>query len=86
MERYSSQEQLFRELKPAFKVKLTLLKDTEYRYIRDIDIWNYLKKSKWVRSVNLGIADMTNDIINVNAYEIDKYLKEKIHNEKKKLM
>ncbi len=86
MKRYNNQEQLFKDLKPAFKVKLTLLKDTEYRYIRDVDIWNYLKESKWVRSVNLGISDMTNDIINVNAYEIDKYLKDRMYNEKKKLM
>ncbi len=86
MNGYKSQEQLFNALKPAFKVKLTLLKNTDYRYIRDVDIWNYLKTTKWIRSINLGIADMTNDIINVNEREVDQYLKDKLYHEPKELI
>ncbi len=86
MDTYQSKGQLFNDLKPAFQVKLTLLEHTDYNYIRDIDIWNYLKVSKWSRSVGLGISDMTDDIINVDITSVDKFLKDRLYHEKKKIM
>ncbi len=85
MDEYQSQKELFEALKPAFKVKTTLLKKTNYNYIRDIDIWNYLKQYKWSKSINLTISDMVNDIIHINIVDVDHYLKRKIYNEEKKL-
>ena len=56
-------------------VKLRLLKNSDYKNIDKIDIWNYLKISKWKNSINLTISEMVNDIIHADNKDIDIYLK-----------
>ena len=65
-------------LSPALNVKLRLLRNRNYFYIKKEDIWSYLKETKWPYSRGLTIADMVNDIIHCDNQEIDLYLKEKI--------
>lgn len=81
---YQSEEELFNSLKGAFNVKLRLIKD-DYDYIKSVDIWNYLKITKWRKTKNLGIAEMTNDIINVDIEKVDLFLKGRIKSEDRKL-
>lgn len=81
---YQSEEELFISLKGAFNVKLRLIKD-DYDYIKSVDIWNYLKINKWRKSKNLGIAEMTNDIINVDIEKVDLFLKGRIKSEDRHL-
>ena len=45
-----------------------------------IDIWNYLKLNKWMKTKNLSISEMVNDIIDVDIEKVDSFLKEKIKN------
>lgn len=75
MYEYSSLRELYETLGPAFNVKMSLLKNSEYKNITKMDIWNYLKDSKWKNSIDLTIADMVNDIIHINHRDIDVYLK-----------
>lgn len=77
MEEYRSLKELYEALKPAFSVKIRMFKNSEYSYLTSIDIWNYLKDNVWVSSVNLTIADMVSNIINVDGVKIDRYLKNK---------
>ena len=72
---YKSEEELFNSLRGAFNVKLRLIKDN-YSYIKMIDIWNYLKLNKWIKTKNLSISEMVNDIIE----KVDSFLKERIKN------
>ncbi len=81
---YQTEEELFNSLKGAFNVKLRLIKDN-YDYIKSVDIWNYLKISKWRKAKNLGIAEMTNDIINVDIEKVDLFLKGRIKSEDRQL-
>ena len=67
---YKSEEELFNSLRGAFNVKLRLIKDN-YSYIKMIDIWNYLKLNKWIKTKDLSISEMVNDIIDVD-FEIVK--------------
>lgn len=76
---YKSEEELFNSLRGAFNVKLRLIKNN-YSYIKIIDIWNYLKINKWIKTKNLSISEMVNDIINIDIEKVDKYLKESIKN------
>ena len=69
---YKSEEELFNSLRGAFNVKLRLIKDN-YSYIKMIDIWNYLKLNKWIKTKNLSISEMVNDIIDVDIEKIRKY-------------
>ena len=75
MYEYKSQKELYQNLIPALNVKLRLLKNNDYHDIDKIDIWNYLKETKWRSSIDLTLADMVNDIIHADNKDIDIYLK-----------
>lgn len=75
MDEYKSMRELFNSLKPAFDVKLRLI-NKDYDYITRTDIWNYLKINKWCKDVNLSISEMVNDIMMVDIYKVDRFLKE----------
>ena len=77
MYEYKNQKELYQALIPAFNVKLRLLKDSNYDFIKRKDIWDYLKVNKWANSVNLTLAEMVNDIIHADNKDIDIYLKKK---------
>jgi hypothetical protein len=73
MEEYKSLKELYVSLIPAFNVKLRMLKSKGITFISREDIWNYLKTTKWEKSINLGIAEMVSDIINTSDLELDNY-------------
>ncbi len=75
MYEFKTQYELYNRVKPALNVKLRLLKNSDYSNISKKDIWNYLKNTKWVNSVNLTLAEIVNDIIHADNKEIDIYLK-----------
>ena len=77
MYEYKSQKELYKALIPAFNVKLRLLKESDYDFIKRKDIWDYLKVNKWTNSVDLTLAEMVNDIIHADNKDIDIYLKKK---------
>lgn len=79
---YSTQEELFKILSGAFKVKLRIIKN-RYDYIKMVDIWNYLKINKWCKDRNLSISEMTNDIISVDIDKVDMFLKQHLRQEGK---
>ena len=56
-----------------------------YIYIKEEDIWNYLKEVKWINSKNLSLYQMVNDVLNVDNMLIDKYLKEKLNMRNRKI-
>lgn len=82
MEDIYSIEKLYKTLIPAFKVKLRILKNFNYNYIKMEDIWNFLKDNKWINANNLSIAEMVNDIIHCENMTLDHYLKEKLDKER----
>ena len=50
-----------------------------YIYIKEEDIWNYLKEVKWINAKNLSLYQMVSDVLNSDNMLIDKYLKEKLN-------
>ena len=48
-------------------------------YIKEEDIWNYLKEVKWVNSKDLSLYQMTCDILDTNDNVIDDYLRKKLN-------
>ncbi len=71
---YSSEKELFNDLKGALKVKLRMINE-KYDYISMLDIWNYLKLNKWRYDQNLTISEMVNDIIDVDIIKVDTFIK-----------
>ena len=75
---FSSQEELYKRVQPALKARLAELHRLGYPYIQLIDIWNYLIFSKWKKAKNLTLSDIVNDILHVDNYKLDEYLKGKL--------
>jgi len=86
MYEFNNQLELYNGLKPAINVKLKELRRTEYNYITYIDIWNFLKETKWRGSIDLTLGEMVQDIIHVSQIDIDRYLKDKLKNEEKEII
>jgi hypothetical protein len=72
-------EDLYRRLIPALRTKRREMRRNGYPYIKEEDIWNYLKEVKWVRARNLLLYEMVNDVLGASEEQIDGYLKEKLN-------
>lgn len=75
MYEYKSQAELYERLIPALNVKLKYLKRSNYKDITREDIWNYLKETRWINSIDLTLADMVQDIIHTDNNLLALYLK-----------
>ena len=71
-------KELYERLKPALKTKIVELKRNDLDYIKEDDIWNYLKETKWKKAKDLLLYQMVDDILNLDSALIDEYVKEKI--------
>lgn len=82
---FTSLEELYTRLKPALRTKKEEMKRNGYVYIKEQDIWNYLKQVKWINAKNLSLYDMTSDILNTDDVIIDAYLREKLNLKNRKI-
>ena len=79
---FSSKEELFQRVKPALNAKVGELHRFGYTYINQMDVWNYLIENKWIKSKDLMLSDIVNDILHTDNKKIDAYLKGKITDER----
>lgn len=82
---FTSLEQLYNRLKPALSAKVSEMISQGYSYIKEEDIWNYLKEVKWINSKNLLLFEMVRDVLNVEDGIIDDYLKRKLNSNDRKI-
>ena len=82
---FSSLEELYKRLKPALNTKCGEIRAQGYAYIKEEDIWNYLKEIKWKSSKDLSLYEMVSDILNLESESIDSYLKDKLQNMDRKI-
>ena len=75
---FSSQDELYKRVKPAINAKMVEMHRLGFPYINEIDIWNYLIETKWKKSHNLMLSDIVSNILNADNKKIDEYLKGKI--------
>lgn len=76
---FDSLEELYKRIKPALLTKKEEMRRSGYNYIKEEDIWNYLKEVKWINSKNLLLHKMVSDVLNADNMLIDKYLKQKLN-------
>lgn len=79
MDEFHSLEELYTRIKPALHTKKEEMKRAGYEYVKEEDVWNYLKESVWKKSSNLSLYQMVSDILNTDNVQIDAYLKEKLN-------
>ena len=75
---FNNIKELYERLLPALNTKVIELKRNDLDYIKKEDIWNYLKDKKWSKANNLLLYEMVDDILNLDNFEIDEYVKEGI--------
>ena len=75
---FNNIKELYDRVTPALNAKVTELKRNDLDYIKKDDIWNYLKITKWSKANNLLLYQMVDDILNLDNYKIDEYVKEEI--------
>ncbi len=76
---FQSLEELYQRIRPALHTKKVEMHRAGYIYIKEEDIWNYLKEVKWLHSKDLSLYQMVSDVFNSEDVKIDSYLKEKLN-------
>ncbi len=76
---FSSLEELYERVKPALTTKRREMHKSGLNYIKNEDIWNFLKEVKWKNSNDLALHEMVRDILNCDNDLIDNYLKRKLN-------
>ncbi len=82
---FTTLEQLYERLKPALRTKMREMRSLGYSYIREEDIWNYLKEVKWVSSKNLLLFEMVRDVLNVDNGSVDSYVRQKLNSRERRI-
>jgi hypothetical protein len=75
---FSTLSELYQRVKPALLSKKQELNGAGYNYIKVEDIWNCLREKKWVKTSNLSLSEVINDILNIDNFMIDDYIKDKM--------
>ena len=78
MDGFNSVEALYKRLTPALKSKKKELMSLGIVSISEMDIWFYLRDTKWIKSTNLTLADMVNDIMLIQEDDLAKYKLKKV--------
>ena len=86
MDGFSNLSELYNRLKPALKSKCKDLKRVGINYVKEEDIWNYLRVNNWVKRVNLTLGEMVNDIMLVNNNDLILYVHDVIGKEKREII
>ena len=68
---------LYKRLTPAMNCKVRELEKLDMTYIKKEDIWNYLMRNKW-KTKGVPLADMVDDILNLNNKILDDFVKGKL--------
>lgn len=82
---FTTLEQLYERLKPALRTKMREMRSLGYTYIREEDIWNYLKEVKWINSKNLLLFEMVRDVLNVDNGSVDSYVRQKLNSRERRI-
>lgn len=75
---FSSLLDLYKKIYPALSTKKRDVHKLGRTYIKEEDIWNCLKESKWKITSNLTLAEMVNDILECDIDKLDNYIKKQI--------
>lgn len=81
---FNSLQELYERILPALRAKKREMQREGYPYIKEDDIWNYLKEVKWIHSKNLTLFDMVDDVLNEDSMRIDAYLKKELRTIKRR--
>lgn len=65
---FNSLDELYNKVLPALTIKV----NENNNIITEKEIWDYLSKEKWCKSVDLSLAEMINDILKLDISLINR--------------
>lgn len=71
---------LYKRLTPAMNCKIRELFKCDIDYIKNEDIWNYLMEVKWRYEKGITLAEMVDDILNLDNAKLENFVKGKLKN------
>ena len=83
--KFQTEQELYHHVMPALRAKCMDFKRHQMPYIKEEDIWNYLKETKWRSSSNLALNEMVSDILNCDNELVDDYFKQRIKRAARKI-
>jgi hypothetical protein len=75
---FKSLNDLYIRIKPALVSKCVELHRYGANYIKEEDIWNFFKETKWGKASDLSLSEMVNDVLNGDNYQIESFVKKKV--------
>ncbi|MDD4831631.1 MAG: post-transcriptional regulator [Bacilli bacterium] len=78
MDEFGSLKELYIKIRPALILKKDELHKQGMKQIVEADIWNYLKKNKWMNTIDLSLSEMVNDILELDSEELDIFTKKEL--------
>ena len=60
---FKNLKDLYDRVKPALYSKSKEIRKLGFKYVNEIDIWNYLVESVWKKKVNLELHELISDIL-----------------------
>lgn len=72
--RFKSLGELYKKLLPALNTKVGDLNRANIKYIKEMDIWNYLKDNYWKNRSDLTLGEMVNDILSTPNFKLEEYV------------
>ncbi len=78
MEEFESLKELYIKVRPALVIKKEELRKSGMLQIVEADIWNYLKRKKWMNTKNLSLSELVDDILKVDYDELDLFTKKEL--------
>ena len=76
-------KELYNRVSPALYSKLKEIKRLNFKFVTEVDIWNYLVENVWNNKKNLELHELINDILYADNYKINDYVSNKIESLKK---
>ncbi len=71
--KFESLTALYERLLPAFNTKCNELRRNHIN-VTELDLWNFLKDSKWDNNKDLTMASLVDDILNLNVNDLIAYI------------
>ena len=72
--KFTSLEELYKKLLPALSTKVADLKRNNIKYIKEEDIWHYLRNNYWRKADKLSLGEIVNDILSTPNNELEIYM------------
>lgn len=75
--KFKNLQDLYKRIRPAIHSKIKEMQISGYYFIKEEDIFNYLKETKWMNETNITLNDLVSDILNTpNEDFLDYYKKD----------